>query len=213
MTGTVDGGRAAMAAAAVILCAPAAWAHGQHSGAHLRARAAARSADPLRRITPPGRRTSAGLPRNPKRPRANASSVRAPATRQPRRVPRLSRLPRIRVRPIWVQAFPVPLIRGMRRLSKAPPGHLGDWLNQHRNLPVQEQERMLRGDPSFRRLPPAEQQRVVRAVASGQPVARGAAAAPPGPRRDDRAPARPRSGCGSTSPRAAGPRCRRTVRR
>jgi phage-related protein len=39
---------------------------------------------------------------------------------------------------------------------------LGDWLNQHRNLPVQEQERMLRGDPSFRRLPPADQQRVVR---------------------------------------------------
>jgi phage-related protein len=38
---------------------------------------------------------------------------------------------------------------------------LGEWLNQRRNLPAQEQERMLRGDPNFRRLPPADQQRVV----------------------------------------------------
>jgi hypothetical protein len=38
---------------------------------------------------------------------------------------------------------------------------LGDWLNQHRSLPVQEQERMLRNDPAFRRLSPADQQRVV----------------------------------------------------
>jgi hypothetical protein len=38
---------------------------------------------------------------------------------------------------------------------------LGDWLYQHRNLPVQEQERMLRGDPNFRRLSAADQQRVV----------------------------------------------------
>jgi hypothetical protein len=37
---------------------------------------------------------------------------------------------------------------------------LGDWLNQHRNLPVQEQERILRNDPSFRRLNPADQQRL-----------------------------------------------------
>src|ERR1035441_5854218 len=28
----------------------------------------------------------------------------------------------------------------------AQPGHLGDWLNQHRGLPVQEQERMLRSE-------------------------------------------------------------------
>jgi hypothetical protein len=45
--------------------------------------------------------------------------------------------------------------------SAAPPGHLGDWLNQHRGLPVQEQERMLRSDPSFYRLPPADQQRLL----------------------------------------------------
>jgi len=44
----------------------------------------------------------------------------------------------------------------------APPGHLEDWLNQHRGLPVQEQERMLQRDPSFYRLPPSDQQRLVR---------------------------------------------------
>jgi hypothetical protein len=38
---------------------------------------------------------------------------------------------------------------------------LGDWLNQHKTVPVQEQERMLRSDPSFRGLPASEQQRVV----------------------------------------------------
>jgi len=42
----------------------------------------------------------------------------------------------------------------------APQGHLEDWLNQHRNVPVQDQERMLSNDPSFRRLPSADQQRL-----------------------------------------------------
>ncbi len=44
--------------------------------------------------------------------------------------------------------------------SVAPQGHLEDWLNQHRNIPVQDQERMLSNDPSFRRLPSADQQRL-----------------------------------------------------
>ena len=41
------------------------------------------------------------------------------------------------------------------------PGHLGAWLNQHQGLQVQEQERLLRNDPSFEHLPPATQQRYV----------------------------------------------------
>lgn len=41
----------------------------------------------------------------------------------------------------------------------APPGHLQSWLNQHRGLPVQDQERLLRNDPAFARQAPAEQQR------------------------------------------------------
>jgi hypothetical protein len=44
---------------------------------------------------------------------------------------------------------------------QTPSSPLGSWLNQHRNLPVQEQERTLRGDPSFRRLSPGDQHRVV----------------------------------------------------
>jgi hypothetical protein len=43
----------------------------------------------------------------------------------------------------------------------APPGHLGDWLNRNRGLPIQDQERLLRNDPNFNRLPPAQQQRLV----------------------------------------------------
>jgi len=41
-----------------------------------------------------------------------------------------------------------------------PRGNLGDWLIQHHNLPVQDQERMLRSDPGFNRLPAQEQQRL-----------------------------------------------------
>jgi hypothetical protein len=43
----------------------------------------------------------------------------------------------------------------------APPGHLGSWLNNHKNTPVPQQEQMLRNDPSFRGLPQGEQQRVM----------------------------------------------------
>jgi hypothetical protein len=57
--------------------------------------------------------------------------------------------------------FARPAYPGYAPPAQGPPGHLGDWLNQHHNLPVQEQERVLRGDPSFHRLPAAEQQRVI----------------------------------------------------
>jgi phage-related protein len=45
--------------------------------------------------------------------------------------------------------------------GNATSGHLGAWLNEHRTQPVQEQERILRSDPSFKRLNPAVQQRLV----------------------------------------------------
>jgi hypothetical protein len=44
----------------------------------------------------------------------------------------------------------------------APPGHLGAWLNEHRNAPPQMQQRMLQSDPAFNHLSPADQQRLVR---------------------------------------------------
>lgn len=46
--------------------------------------------------------------------------------------------------------------------STFPPGHLGSWLNQHRNVPLQGQEQLLRSDPSFRQLPQGDQQRLMR---------------------------------------------------
>ena len=57
--------------------------------------------------------------------------------------------------------YAVPARPGYAYPGAAPPGHLGDWLNQHRSLPVQDQERMLRNDPNFNRLPLADQQRLV----------------------------------------------------
>jgi hypothetical protein len=54
------------------------------------------------------------------------------------------------------QAYP-----GTARQLYAPPGHLGAWLNTHRNVPAPQQQQMLRNDPSFRQLPQGEQQRVM----------------------------------------------------
>ena len=54
-----------------------------------------------------------------------------------------------------------PVVPGHIPPADLPAGHLGAWLNEHRDLPVQEQERILRGDPSFHRLNPADQQRLV----------------------------------------------------
>jgi hypothetical protein len=42
-----------------------------------------------------------------------------------------------------------------------PPGHLADWLNQHRNLPPAQQEQLLLRDPYFLRLNPTEQRKVL----------------------------------------------------
>ena len=47
------------------------------------------------------------------------------------------------------------------RTDLCAPGHLGSWLNNHKNTPVPQQEQMLRSDPSFRSLPQGEQQRVI----------------------------------------------------
>lgn len=38
--------------------------------------------------------------------------------------------------------------------------HLGPWMNQHRNMPLGAQERALRNEPGFNRLPSATQQRL-----------------------------------------------------
>ena len=136
-------GRAAIAA--LLLCAPAVWAH--HSGVPAPApHASAPAAHPSR-------------PQNQGRPQANAPRRPAygyPATRP---VGPTSAYPGP---PYLGPGFSRPAYRGYAPPAQLPQGHLGDWLNQHRNLPVQEQERMLRNDPSFHRLPASDQQRVVR---------------------------------------------------
>ena len=43
----------------------------------------------------------------------------------------------------------------------SPPGHLADWLSQHRDLPPERQEELLRRDPYFIRLNPVEQRKVI----------------------------------------------------
>ncbi len=69
------------------------------------------------------------------------------------------------VQPFGLYCFELPAAKPWSLLltfpRPAPPGHIADWLYQHRNLPVQEQERLLRNDPSFNRLPPATQQRLI----------------------------------------------------
>ncbi len=52
-------------------------------------------------------------------------------------------------------------VRPYYRPNTAPAGHLGDWLNQHRGQPVEQQERTLRNDPNFTRLPATDQQRLL----------------------------------------------------
>lgn len=42
-----------------------------------------------------------------------------------------------------------------------PPGHLADWLDQHRNMPPEQQEQLLRRDPYFNHLNPIEQRKVI----------------------------------------------------
>lgn len=39
-----------------------------------------------------------------------------------------------------------------------PQEHLGQWMNQHRNMPLAEQQRALENEPGFRQLPPQTQQ-------------------------------------------------------
>ena len=52
--------------------------------------------------------------------------------------------------------------------TRQPNGglHLQDWLSRNQNVPVQDQEKQLRNDPSFKRLPQADQQRLTQQLRS-----------------------------------------------
>ena len=199
-------GRAAITA--VLLCAPAAWAY--HSGTpapHSAPAPAAHASAPAAHSPRPQNQGRSG-PQFQSRPQGNAA--RRPASGYSATRPTGS-APAYPGPPYLGPGFSRPAVRGYAPPAQLPPGHLGDWLNQHRNLPVQEQERMLRNDPSFHRLPPGEQQRVVRQLHRSASWPRSSASAVwPAPQSS--IVSRPRNRCASTSPRAAGPSCRRSVR-
>ena len=136
---------------AVVLCVSASWASGQHTGGH----------NTTPRSQPAWNQPSG--PQNQNRPagqfqgRNQGNAGQRPGPGYPAIAPR----PPYQGSPYLRPGYPRPGVPGYGSPFYAPPGHLSDWLNQHRGLPVQEQERMLRGDPSFRRLNPADQQRVM----------------------------------------------------
>lgn len=142
-----------MTAAAVFLCVFALPASGQHSNPPASHSAPAPHTAPAPRATASANHSSAP-PQN--RPRTSVPAhppfVGYPATPNGPAYPGP---------PYIGPGFSRPAYPGYAPPAELPRGHLGDWLNQHRNLPVQEQERALRNDPSFHRLPAAEQQRVI----------------------------------------------------
>lgn len=186
-------GCAAIMAATVILCVPAAWAYGSHSD----------GGGAFQFAWWQGGRTQAARPGNESRPaaqglgRPQASNPQRPAPGYPATAPHSaypgsgypgsgypnSGYPRPAYpgptypgRPYSGTPYPRAPYVGAPYVGRpgpsrpaypgyapapAQPGHLGEWFNQHRNLPVEEQERVLRSDPSFHRLPSAEQQRVI----------------------------------------------------
>ena len=71
-----------------------------------------------------------------------------------------------------LQRFAMATIQAQLSRLYAPPGHLGAWLNTHRNVPVPQQQQMLRNDPEFS---PATAGRTTAGdepVEPGEPVAR-----------------------------------------
>lgn len=142
-------GRAATAALAAVVCVSAAWANGQRASAH----ASAPRSQPT--LNQPARPQYQNRPAGQSQGRQQGNAGQRPGPGYP--APR----PAYPGSPYLGPGYPRPGVPGYGSPMVAPPGHLGDWLNQHRGLPVQEQERMLRGDPSFRRLNPADQQRLM----------------------------------------------------
>lgn len=164
---TETGQRAAwLLAALAVLFVPSTWALGQHGGAPSRPapmRGAAGSARTPQPARPPGRANSAAT-----RHGNQGTASRAPYTGPGAVAPSYAPRPAYPATPYPGRGYPATGYAGANSLRPAynshysPPGHLNDWLNQHRNVPLPQQEQMLRSDPSFKTLAPNEQQQVVR---------------------------------------------------
>jgi len=163
MTGEHNTGNAvamrqvAMAALIALLLVPAAWGRGQRGGAPAFHSAPARhaSAGPSQAARSQAGRVQYARPQNQGQTQGYAVQRAAPS--YPATAPR----PAYQGSATSGPAYPGYARPAYSNPGAAPPGHLGAWLNEHRNVPVQEQERMLRSDPSFNRLPSAAQQRLV----------------------------------------------------
>ncbi len=140
-----------------LVCAQALFARNEHGAPPARAAARSNATAPRQAQNRPNQnanpyRPAQGnqAPWNQGRPPAYPQSGYQNGLR-----PALPNQPYTRTAPLGAQ------VRPYYNQNIAPPGHLGDWLNQHRGMPVQEQERMLRGDPNFARLPAGDQQRLL----------------------------------------------------
>ena len=170
--------RAALAAlVALWLCAGPVWAHGQHGGAASRPAPAPRAGGvaqaPRQQAARPQvqLRANGHVPNGQFQGRVQGGVVQGGVVQRPGYPP--TGYPNGGyVRPGYPASAapgsayraPAPYpaqVRPYTYPGAAPAGHLGDWLNQHRSLPAPEQERALRSDPSFRRLQPSEQDRLV----------------------------------------------------
>ena len=165
-------GRAAIMAVTVILCVPMVWAHGSLAGGAAAFQFARGQGGRMQGARP-------GYERRPAAPgmgRRQAYGLRRPGPGYPETAP----LPGYPGSGYPGSAYPgrpypgapyggapygrpSPFGPAYPGYGPTPsqPSHLGEWLNQHRNLPLGEQEQALRGDPSFRRLPAGEQQRLI----------------------------------------------------
>jgi Protein of unknown function (DUF3106) len=163
-TGTHNAGlmrRAALLAAIALACVPAAWGfHSQHSSPPAHAAPAPKYSAPAKSAQ--------------NKPNNSNNSTKPPSQAGPQYQTRPQGNPMQRPAPNYATPRPAypgapygtPARPAYSNPGYAPPGHLGDWLNQHRGQPVQDQERMLRSDPNFNRLPPADQQRLVQQLHS-----------------------------------------------
>ncbi len=164
--GGYNAGRVGNAALAAVLlaalCTPAVWARGQRVNAPAYRSAPAQTphasaSQPQTGKSQPTRPLYPNRPGLQRQTRPQGSAAPRPAPGYPGTASRPAfRNPAYPASPYTTPARPTYNYPGA-----APPGHLGDWLNQHRNLPPQEQERLLRSDPSFNRLPAQDQQRLV----------------------------------------------------
>jgi hypothetical protein len=62
------------------------------------------------------------------------------------------------VQPISLQAASTPQKPAAQKRNQASPGQrLGEWLQSHKNLPLEQQEKALENDPKFKKLAPDQQ--------------------------------------------------------